>query len=60
MSELVIGSRRSKLALRQANHIAAQLTAHGHTTEIRRNFVRDEGWQTIEDIRRMFKLETPE
>jgi len=34
MSELVIGSRGSKLALWQANHIAAQLTAHGHTTRI--------------------------
>ena len=34
--------------------------AHGPITEIRRNAVRDEGWQTIEDIRRMFKLETPE
>lgn len=34
--------------------------AHGPITEIRRNATRDEGWQTIEDIRRMFKLETPE
>lgn len=34
MSELVIGSRGSKLALWQANHIAAQLTAQGHTTRI--------------------------
>ncbi|MFN0105521.1 MAG: hydroxymethylbilane synthase [Bryobacteraceae bacterium] len=34
MSELVIGSRGSKLALWQANHIAAQLTAQGHSTRI--------------------------
>jgi glutamyl-tRNA reductase len=34
--------------------------AHGPITEIRRNAARDEGWQTIDDIRRMFKLETPE
>ena len=34
MSELVIGSRGSKLALWQANHIAAQLQAKGHTTRI--------------------------
>jgi glutamyl-tRNA reductase len=34
--------------------------AHGPITEIRRNAAREEGWQTIEDIRRMFKLETPE
>lgn len=34
MSHLVIGSRGSKLALWQANHIAAQLAALGHTTEI--------------------------
>jgi len=34
--------------------------AHGPITEIRRNAARDEGWQTIEDIRRMFKLDTPE
>ena len=60
MSELVIGSRGSKLALWQANRIAVQLTAHGPITEIRRNAVRDEGWQTIEDIRRMFKLESLE
>src|SRR6188768_1934039 len=34
MSDLVIGSRGSKLALWQANHIAAKLTAQGHTTRI--------------------------
>jgi hydroxymethylbilane synthase len=34
MSELVIGSRGSKLALWQANHIAAQLQASGHQTRI--------------------------
>ena len=34
--------------------------AHGPITEIRRNAVRDDGWQTIEDIRRMFKLDSPE
>ncbi|MFN0105522.1 MAG: glutamyl-tRNA reductase [Bryobacteraceae bacterium] len=34
--------------------------AHGPITEIRRNASRDEGWQMIEDVRRMFKLETPE
>ncbi len=34
--------------------------AHGPITEIRRNAARDEGWQTIDDIRRMFRLETPE
>lgn len=34
MNELVIGSRGSKLALWQANHIAAQLTAQGHSTRI--------------------------
>jgi hydroxymethylbilane synthase len=34
MSNLVIGSRGSKLALWQANHIAAQLNAQGHTTRI--------------------------
>ncbi len=34
MSNLVIGSRGSKLALWQANHIAAQLQALGHTTRI--------------------------
>jgi hydroxymethylbilane synthase len=34
MSALVIGSRGSKLALWQANHIAARLAALGHTTRI--------------------------
>lgn len=34
MSNLVIGSRGSKLALWQANHIAAQLNALGHSTRI--------------------------
>ena len=34
MSELIIGSRGSQLALWQANHIAAQLTAQGHSTRI--------------------------
>lgn len=34
MSELVIGSRGSKLALWQANHIAAKLAALGHSTRI--------------------------
>lgn len=34
MSEMVIGSRGSKLALWQANHVAAQLAAKGHTTRI--------------------------
>lgn len=34
MSELVIGSRGSKLALWQANHVAAQLQARGHQTRI--------------------------
>ena len=34
MSELIIGSRGSQLALWQANHIAAQLQAQGHTTRI--------------------------
>jgi hydroxymethylbilane synthase len=34
MSDLVIGSRGSKLALWQANHVAAQLNAQGHTTRI--------------------------
>lgn len=34
MSELVIGSRGSQLALWQANHVAARLTALGHTTRI--------------------------
>lgn len=34
MSELVIGSRGSKLALWQANHVAAQLQARGHVTRI--------------------------
>jgi hydroxymethylbilane synthase len=34
MSDLVIGSRGSKLALWQANHIAAQLQARGHQTRI--------------------------
>ena len=34
--------------------------AHGPITEIRRNATRDDGWQTIEDIRRMFKLDSPE
>jgi len=34
MSDLVIGSRGSKLALWQANHIAAKLTALGYTPRI--------------------------
>ncbi|HEU0123167.1 MAG TPA: hydroxymethylbilane synthase [Bryobacteraceae bacterium] len=34
MSELVIGSRGSKLALWQANHVAALLAANGHSTRI--------------------------
>ena len=34
MSDLVIGSRGSKLALWQANHIAAKLNAAGHQTRI--------------------------
>ncbi|MBI2684938.1 MAG: hydroxymethylbilane synthase [Acidobacteria bacterium] len=34
MSELVIGSRGSKLALWQAGHIAAKLTALGHSVRI--------------------------
>lgn len=34
MSNLVIGSRGSKLALWQANHVAAQLNARGHQTRI--------------------------
>lgn len=34
MSNLVIGSRGSKLALWQANHVAAQLQARGHQTRI--------------------------
>jgi hydroxymethylbilane synthase len=34
MSSLVIGSRGSKLALWQANHIAAKLTLQGHSTRI--------------------------
>jgi len=31
--------------------------AHGPITEIRRNAARDEGWQTIEDIRREYLTE---
>ena len=34
--------------------------AHGPITEIRRNVSTEEGWQVIEEVRRMFKLETPE
>jgi len=34
MTTLRIGSRGSQLALWQANHVAAQLRAHGHTVEI--------------------------
>lgn len=34
MSELIIGSRGSQLALWQANHIANQLSAQGHSTRI--------------------------
>jgi glutamyl-tRNA reductase len=34
--------------------------AHGPITEIRRNAALEEGWQVIEEVRRMFKLETPE
>jgi glutamyl-tRNA reductase len=34
--------------------------AHGPITEIRRNAALDDGWQVIEEVRRMFKLETPE
>ncbi|MBI2684939.1 MAG: glutamyl-tRNA reductase [Acidobacteria bacterium] len=34
--------------------------AHGPITEIRRNAAREDGWQIIEGIRRMFKLENPE
>lgn len=34
MAHLRIGSRGSRLALWQANHVAARLEAHGHTTAI--------------------------
>ncbi len=34
--------------------------AHGPIMEIRRNAGSDEGWQVIEEVRRIFKLETPE
>jgi hydroxymethylbilane synthase len=34
MTQIRIGSRGSQLALWQANHVAAQLRAHGHTVEI--------------------------
>jgi len=34
--------------------------AHGPITEIRRNANREDGWQMIEEVRRMFKLETPD
>ena len=34
MTQIRIGSRGSQLALWQANHIAAQLRAHGHAVEI--------------------------
>lgn len=34
--------------------------AHGPITEIRRHAIREDGWQTIQEIRRMFKLDTPE
>lgn len=34
--------------------------AHGPIMEIRRNAGREEGWQVIEEVRRIFKLETPE
>ncbi len=34
--------------------------AHGPIMEIRRNAATDEGWQVIEEVRRIFKLETPE
>jgi glutamyl-tRNA reductase len=33
--------------------------AHGPITEIRRNAGRENGWQVIEDVRRMFRLENP-
>ena len=34
--------------------------AHGPIMEIRRNAGREEGWETIEEVRRIFKLESPE
>lgn len=34
--------------------------AHGPIMEIRRNAGREEGWEVIEEVRRIFKLESPE
>jgi len=45
MCELVIGSRGSKLALWQANHIAAPLEAAGHTTPIEITIPQVTNWR---------------